>query len=77
MIAAVRNVIKQKRASREKRVLSGLVAIVHVGLLHPRFGGPTKALLEMKEAEVAVQQVVTRAINEAPWWWDRLHEAIG
>lgn len=77
VISAVRSAIKQKRASREKKVLSGLVAVVHVGLLHPRFGGPTRARLEMKEAQVAVHQVVTRAINEAPWWWDRLHEAIG
>lgn len=77
VIAAVRDAIKQKRAAREKRVLSGLVAIVHVGLLHPKFGGPTRARLEMREAQVAVEQVVTRAINQAPWWWDRLHEAIG
>lgn len=77
VIAAVRSAIKQKRASKEKRVLSGLVAIVHVGLLHPKFGGPTRARLEMKEVQVAVEQVVTRAINQAPWWWDRLHEAIG
>ncbi len=24
---------------------------------------------------LAVRDVVTRAIDEAPWWWDKLHEA--
>lgn len=77
LVLAVNEFIRTKRASREKKVMSGLVAVVHVGLLHPRFGGPTRARLEMKEAQMAVQRVVTRAINQAPWWWDRLHTALG
>lgn len=57
--------------------MAGLVAIVHVGLLHPKFGGPTRSRLDSKEVHAAVNKVVTRAINEAPWWWDKLHTAIG
>lgn len=77
LLTALEELIGQKRAARKKVVLSGLVAIVHVGMLHPRFGGPTRSRLEFEAARLAVHEVVTRALNEAPWWWDRLHEKIG
>lgn len=35
------------------------------------------ARLESAPERRAVGEVALRAINEAPWWWDRLHEAIG
>ena len=74
LISAVEQVIAAKRASRKKKVLSGLVGIVHVGAESPRLHGLSP---EDEAVRVAVRDVVTRAINEAPWWWDRLHTAIG
>ena len=61
----------------KKQVVNGLVAVVHVYLLHPKFKGPTRAELHVDAARVAVREVVKRAIKDAPWWWDRVHEAIG
>ncbi len=40
------------------RPLDGLVAVLHVGLLEPRFGGPTQAVSHMKEAREAVEEVL-------------------
>lgn len=76
LINAVRTFVRAKRASTERSALNGLVGIVHVRLLEPKFGGPTKAQLEMKGVEKAVHQVVMRAINAAPQWWSKLHEAM-
>jgi hypothetical protein len=76
VVAAVAAAASARNTPREK-LLEGLVAVVHIGLLDAAFGGPTTTLLHMDEARQAVEEVVTRAINEAPWWWDRLHEAIG
>jgi DNA gyrase subunit B len=59
-----------RQSARLPRSLSGLVAIVHVRLLHPRFGGPTKALLQSEEANHAVARVVSSAVALAPNWWD-------
>lgn len=61
----------------QERVLAGLVAIVHVQMSGAQFAGPTKWQLDAEPARIAVQDVVTNAIKAAPWWWDRLHEAIG
>lgn len=61
----------------QQRVLKGLVALVHVQMSGAQFAGPTKWQLDAEPARVAVQDVVTRAIQDAPWWWDRLHEALG
>lgn len=74
LISAVEQVNAAKRASRKKKVLSGLVGIVHVGAESPQLRGLSP---EDEAVRVAVRDVVTRAINEAPWWWDKLHEAIG
>ncbi|MFZ5439663.1 MAG: ATP-binding protein [Myxococcota bacterium] len=52
----------------------GLVAVVHTKLLAPQFGGPTKSHLLTKEAKVAVEAVVGKAMRAAPWWWDRVLE---
>jgi DNA gyrase/topoisomerase IV subunit B len=41
----------------------GLVAVVHVGLLHPRFKGPVRAVLETEAARVAVETVATQALR--------------
>ncbi len=65
------------RSPSSERLLAGLVAIVHVGLLDPYFGGPTATSLHVEDVRLAVHEVVTRAINGAPWWWDKLHEVIG
>jgi len=46
---------------------NGLVAIVHVRLLHPRFGGPTKELLESEEPTPVVIRAVREAITPAFW----------
>jgi hypothetical protein len=78
LVSAVEQVISAKRASRKKKVLSGLVGIVHVGIRYPRMERSGMRLsLNDENARVAVRDVVTRAINEAPWWWDKLHTAIG
>lgn len=75
LTVALENVIGAKRASRVKKGLAGLVGIVHVGTKWPttQRGVP----LEDKNVRDAVRDVVTRAINEAPWWWARLNTAIG
>jgi DNA gyrase subunit B len=65
------------RSPSSDRLLAGLVAIVHVGLLDPDFGGPNTTSLHVEDVRLAVHEVVTRAINNAPWWWDKLHEVIG
>lgn len=55
-----------------KRVTQGLVAALNVGLLHPRFGGPTRARLISDPARLAVKAVVGQALAKAPWWWDSI-----
>lgn len=52
----------------------GLVGVVHVTLLDPRFHGPTKALLHVDEAQAAVEQVVREALAKNPAFWDWLLE---
>jgi DNA gyrase subunit B len=74
LTVAIENVIGAKRASRTKKVISGLVGVVHVGTRWPK---TDRGVLDDNNARNAVRDVVTRAINEAPWWWDRLHTAIG
>jgi DNA gyrase subunit B len=74
LTVAIENVIGAKRASRTKKVVSGLVAAVHVGTEWPQM---QRGALDDKSARDAVRDVVTRAINDAPWWWERLHAAIG
>lgn len=76
LISAVRTYVRAKRGSKEMTAHNGLVAVVNVGLLDPKFGGPTKARLEMKGVEKAVHQVVMRTVNSSPQWWTRLHEAM-
>lgn len=73
LLTAIELVVGQKRASQKKKALAGLVAIVHVRLINPKFVG---AQLEMDEVRVAVRDVVTRTINAAPGWWNALHEAM-
>ena len=74
LLAAVRASAPDEASGN--RLLAGLVAVVHVGMLHPRFRGPIRAALEVDAARTAVIEVVRRAVAEAPWWWDRLHERI-
>lgn len=73
LISAIELMVGQKRASMKKKALSGLVAVVHVRIPHPRFDG---ARLEDDAARLAVRNVVTRTINAAPGWWSSLHEAM-
>ncbi len=47
----------------------GLVAVVHAGLQHPRFREPTKAVLEVKAVEFAVEAALRQAIAERGGWW--------
>lgn len=58
--------------SSAKRVADGLVAVLNVGLLDPRFGGPTRAALISDPARLAVKAVVAQALARAPWWWDSI-----
>lgn len=76
LISAVRHAVPRASQGIQDKVLAGLVAVVHVGLLDPRFKGPTRAALEVDAARVAVHDIVSRAISNAPWWWDRLHETL-
>lgn len=76
LISAVRSSVPRAKDGIKEQVLAGLVAVVHVGMLHPSFRGPTRAALQVDAARVAVHEVVTRAIKDAPWWWDRLHEVL-
>lgn len=76
LISALRTYVRAKRGSMEKNALNGLVAIVHVGLQHPRFGGPTRSRLENEEVEKAVNRAVMNVINSSPSWWHSLHEAM-
>lgn len=76
VITAVSTYVRAKRGSKGKSALNGLVAIVHVGLQHPKFGGPTRSRLENEEVEKAVNRVVMNVINSSPQWWHTLHEAM-
>lgn len=76
LIVAIENVIGAKRASRTKKVVGGLVAVVHVGTKYPQLQHRGRRL-DDDNARNAVRDVVTRAINQAPWWWDKLHAAVG
>ncbi len=73
LISAIELMVGQKRASMKKKALCGLVAVVHVRVPHPRYDG---ARLEDDATRLAVRNVVTRTINEAPGWWSSLHEAM-
>jgi DNA gyrase/topoisomerase IV subunit B len=67
----------ERRGIAGERVLAGLTAVVHVGFDYPPLegerAGPT---LESPEAAAAVAQTVTRVLDAAPWWWDRLCEVM-
>lgn len=56
LLDAIRAVTEERAGTEAK----GVVALVHVMMLHPRFDGPTR----------------NRALAAAPWWWDRIHEAL-
>jgi DNA gyrase subunit B len=49
----------------------GLIAVVHVGMQHPRFQGPVQAVLEVEAAHRAVEHVVRTAVASQPWWSTR------
>jgi DNA gyrase subunit B len=57
-------------------VRRGLTAIVHVRMLHPQFGGPTRSHLASAEAGPAVTTVVRDAVAKSPWFWDAIHSAV-
>lgn len=76
LLAAIESAALQRRRPKEE-VLTGLVAVVHVGMKYPQLDGrPGQRTLEEDEASRAVSEVVTRAIAAAPWWWDRLAECL-
>lgn len=52
----------------------GLVAVVHIGMLAPRFKGPIRAVLHVDEAQRAVEQVLGREVAKH-WWWKQRHAA--
>lgn len=60
-----------------RRARDGLVGFVHVWMLHPRFGGPTKALLDGHTPRIAVRDVVRAALRATPPWWDAVLEHSG
>jgi DNA gyrase/topoisomerase IV subunit B len=72
LLDAIRAVTEERAGTEAK----GVVALVHVMMLHPRFDGPTRNHLVSPEARVAVREVLGRALAAAPWWWDRIHEAL-
>lgn len=49
----------------------GLVAVVHVGMLDPRFKGPIKSVLHVDEAQRAVVQILGTAVATHSWWKNR------
>lgn len=69
------------RASTNDAALSaasepGLCALIHVSMLHPEFGGPTKSRLASQKVGPIVTEVVREAISKAPWFWDAIHSAV-
>lgn len=63
LLEALRAAAVQRGADPE-HVVRGIVAVVHVGAHGSR------------DARKAVREVVARAIDATPWWWDRLNEVI-
>jgi DNA gyrase B/Histidine kinase-, DNA gyrase B-, and HSP90-like ATPase len=57
---------------RLKGARKGLIGVVHVGLLAPRFQGPTKVVLHVAEARQAVEVALTRALRASAWWREKL-----
>jgi DNA gyrase subunit B len=47
----------------------GLTLVVHVMLLHPRFQGPVKALLQVDEAQAAVERLLSQALERRGFFW--------
>lgn len=74
LLDAVRSTAPSAEAA--KHALDGLVGVVHVTLLHPRFQGPTRAALETEAARAGVAEIARRTLAAAPWWWDRLLELM-
>lgn len=52
---------------------NGFASLLHVGLLHPRFGGPTKAMLASDEATPAVKRAVSEVLASS--FWDAVRTA--
>lgn len=77
-VQGLRQAIARTGPSRPLRLLvsRGLVGLVHVTLLHPRFQGPTRARLHVKEAQTAVGRVVREALTKNPTFWDWLLENV-
>jgi DNA gyrase/topoisomerase IV subunit B len=63
LLEALRAAAVQRGADPE-HVVRGIVAVVHVGSHGSR------------DARKAVREVVARAIDATPWWWDRLNEVM-
>lgn len=67
----------ERRGTAVDRLLAGLTAVVHVGFDHPTLEGDrARWTLNSPEAAAAVERAVTHAIDAAPWWWDRVCEAM-
>lgn len=77
-VLGLRRAIARTAPSRALRLLvsRGLVGVVHVTLLHPRFLGPTRARLHVNEAQAAVEHVVREALEKNPAFWDWLLENV-
>jgi DNA gyrase subunit B len=69
LLDAVKETAPTKRLAA--KALAGLVGVVHVWMLHPRFRGPVRAALDVETARFAVRDVVSAALRKTPWW-DRL-----
>lgn len=54
----------------------GLCMLIHVSMLDPEFGGPTKSHLSSRKAGPIVTEIVREAIAKAPWFWDAIHSAV-
>jgi DNA gyrase subunit B len=71
---------RPRRALRARRRLTGLHAIVHVDLRHPRFGGPTRSRLASREVEAIVRQRIEEAyslhLREHPRFAETLVERL-
>lgn len=54
--------------SNHHQVVAGAVGVIHVGLLHPRFAGPTHAMLHMDEVRDAVGIAMSKALEVNEYW---------
>ncbi|MFT3707632.1 MAG: ATP-binding protein [Archangium sp.] len=55
---------------------AGLCGVVHVSMLAPEFGGPTKSRLSSANAGPVVERVVREVVSQSPWFWDAIHSAV-